>query len=128
MPFPFDIRPGENPDARSSMVREANYPGKGDPNSQLSPSSAPANSSIRNIRVGDVPNLGDGPLGPMELAGRVVSPPKVPTGPIRPSRPITGPGPIEMNRFAQQQRNAVIMNDPDYAPMRELDYEKASRK
>ena len=129
-----DIRPGFDPDPRSKPSKSGDYapggggardyPGLPGPNSDLRYGGvAPANTSIRNVRVGEVPNYGSGKLGPMEIAGKSVNPPKVPPSQKFDPRPMKGPGPLEMQRIEQQQKNAIAMGDPDYSQMRELDYE-----
>lgn len=129
-----DIRPGHDPDARNKPSRSGDYsaggggatkyPGFGGADEALRYGGVPpANTSIRNVRVGNVPNYGSGDLGPMEVAGKTVTPAKVPPMVKYDSRPIVGAGPLEQQRLAQQQSNAIAMGDPDYGPMRELDYE-----
>lgn len=118
-----DIRPGMDNDSRNSNNPSGKLPGVPPGDSGLQKSSPPADSSIRNVRSGDLPGFGHGPLGAMELGGRMVSPPKVAPMVKFESRPISGAGPIEQQRLEQQQKNAIAMGDPDYAPQRELDYE-----
>lgn len=119
-----DIRPGMDNDSRNSNNPSGKLPGVPPGDGGLVKSSAePANSSIRSVRVAEIPNFGHGSLGAMELGGRMVSPPKVQPMVKFDSRPITGAGPIEQQRLEQQQKNAIAMGDPDYAPHRELDYE-----
>src|SRR2546428_949836 len=130
-----DIRPGFDPDPRSKPSKSGDYaasdtggakpyPGYPGPNSDLRNGGANiANTSIRSVRVGELPGYGAGNLGSMEIAGKVVNVPKVPPMQKFAPRPIQGAGPLEMQRLEQQQRNAIAMGDPDYAPMRELDYE-----
>lgn len=129
-----DIRPGMGGDERNRPSGSMDYtpgaggprrwPGDGSPDSLLlHGGSVMANSSIRDVRVGDIPGFGGGDLGSMELGGRVRSIPKVPAMQQVVTRPIAGAGPLEMQRLEQQQKNALAMGDPDYAPMRELDYE-----
>jgi len=130
-----DIRPGFDPDPRSKPSRSMDYspsdtggvnkyPGFGGSDSPLlHGGNEQANSSIRSVRVGNVSNFGNGDLGPMELAGKVKSIPKIPPMQQFDSRPMTGAGPLEQQRLEQQQKNAIAMGDPDYAPQRELDYE-----
>lgn len=129
-----DIRPGNDPDARNKPSRSGDYtpggggarayPGYPGPDQSLRYGGVPpANTSIRNVRVGNVAGYGDGDLGAMEIAGKTVNPAKVPPMVKYDSRPIQGPGPLEEQRLAQQQSNAIAMGDPDYSPMRELDYE-----
>jgi hypothetical protein len=127
-----DVRPGYNQgtDNRSSNNIDAGAAAHGYPGNPPKPpaserfNSDQANTSIRSVRVGDLgPGFGNGSLGSMELGGRSVTPVKVPPMQKFDSKPITGPGPIEQERLTQQQSNAIAMGDPDYAPMRELDYE-----
>lgn len=129
-----DIRPGMDNDSRNRPSRSMDYtpdsggpkrwPGDGNPESPLRyGGTPPANTSIRNVRVAEIAGYGDGELGPMELGGKIRSIPKVPAMQQVVTRPITGAGPIEMQRLEQQQKNAIAMGDPDYGPMRELDYE-----
>lgn len=126
-----DVRPGYNQatDRRnlSTPVDHAGpnncYPGESPPEPRQRFNDSQAETSIRSVRIGDIPGYGNGPLGAMDLGGRSVTPVKVPPMQKFESRPITGPGPIEQERLTQQQSNAIAMGDPDYAPMRELDYE-----
>jgi hypothetical protein len=121
-----DIRPGFDPDARNE--RPAEYPGCGHPDESLRHGgSSPAYTSIRNVRVGDIAGFGSGELGPMELSGKTVTPKKVPAPMAFEPRPMVDAGPLEMQRLAQQQRNAIAMGAPDFAPMRELDYENLKK-
>jgi len=100
------------------------YPGYPGPDESLRYGGVPPlNNSIRNVRSGNIANFGSGDLGPMEIAGKTVTPAKVPPMQKFDSRPITGPGPLEAQRLTQQQNNAIAMGDPDYSPFRELDYE-----
>ena len=129
-----DIRSGMGGDERNKPSRSMDYtpggggpkayPGDGSPNSDLLHGGYnQANSSIRDVRVGDIPGYGGGDLGSMELAGRVQSIPKVPAMQQVITRPMLGAGPLEMQRLEQQQKNAIAMGDPDYAPLHNLDYE-----
>jgi hypothetical protein len=129
-----DIRPGHDEDARNKPSQSGDYshggggatayPGYGGVDAPLlHGGTTPANSSIRNIRVSEIPDYGSGELGSMELAGKVKSVPKIPPMQQFDSRPMKGPGPLEQQRLEQQQKNAIAMGDPDYAPQRELDYE-----
>jgi hypothetical protein len=123
-----DIRPGYDPDARNSSNNysggETRWPGDGEPVSQLRYGGVKAyENTVRDVRVGDVANYGNGQLGPMELAGKSVTPALVPAMVKFAGRPIKGPGPLEEQRLTQQQNNAIAMGDPDYSPFRELDYE-----
>lgn len=123
-----DIRPGQDPDSRNSNSNYSGgarpFPGYPGPDESLRYGGvAPANTSIRNVRVGNVSGFGGGDLGPMEIAGKTVTPAKVPPMQKFDSRPITGAGPLEQQRLEQQQKNAIAMGDPDYSPFRELDYE-----
>lgn len=121
--FDVDVRPGMDNDSRNSNTPSGRLPGIPPPDGGLVRSSPPANSSIRNVRVGDVVGFGHGALGAMELGGKMFTPQKVQPMVKFESRPMTGAGPIEQQRLEQQQKNAIAMGDPDYAPMRELDYE-----
>jgi len=129
-----DIRPGHDPDARNKPSRSGDYtpgaggahgyPGFPGPDQNLRyGGSTQQPSSIRSVRVGDVPGFGGGDLGSMELAGRIKDVPKIPPMVKYAPRPITGAGPLEEQRLTQQQNNAIAMGDPDYSPFRELDYE-----
>lgn len=123
-----DIRPGYDPDSRNSNSNRSGgaraYPGYPGPDESLRYGGVPpAQTTIRNVRVGNVANFGSGELGAMEIAGKSVNVPKIPPMQKFDSRPITGPGPLEAQRLAQQQNNAIAMGDPDYSPFRELDYE-----
>ena len=131
-----DIRPGQGfEDSRNKPSSSMDYspggggarpyPGYPGPDQSLRYGGVePANTSIRNVRVGNVAGYGDNSdLGPMELAGKSVNIPKIPPMQKFDSRPISGPGPLEQQRLAQQQNNAIAMGDPDYSPFRELDYE-----
>jgi len=124
-----DIRPGGGfEDSRNSNTNYSGgatkYPGFGGPDESLRYGGVPPmNNSIRNVRSGNIANFGAGDLGPMEIAGKTVTPTKVPPMQKFDSRPITGPGPLEEQRLTQQQNNAIAMGDPDYSPFRELDYE-----
>lgn len=130
-----DIRPGAGYDDARNKPSESTdyshggggatrYPGDGGtPATLRHGGGSPANTSIRNVRVGDVKDFGNGNLGPMEVAGKAVQPTKVPPMVKYDPRPITGAGPLEAQRLTQQQNNAIAMGDPDYSPFRELDYE-----
>src|SRR6266550_676486 len=129
-----DIRPGFDPDPRSKPSKSKDYnpgsggarpyPGYPGPDESLRYGGvAPENTSIRNVRVGNVANYGSGELGPLEIAGKVRPITKVPPMQKFDSRPMEGAGPLEMQRIEQQQKNAIALGDPDYSPMRELDYE-----
>ncbi len=91
-------------------------------------SAQPVNSSIRGVRIADVPNLGKGSLGSMELAGTVKTPAKVQTGPVFPPKPITGLGPLAMNVEAQQKTNAIRFDANDYAASREETFNNLTKK
>lgn len=122
--FDVDVRPGMDNDSRNSNNPSGKLPGVPPGDGGLVKSVDPANSSIRNVRVGDLGSgFGHSSLGAMELGGRMVTPTKVQPMVKFDSRPIAGPGPIEQQRLEQQQKNAIAMGDPDYSPMRELDYE-----
>jgi len=129
-----DIRPGYDPDARNRPSKSMDYepgsggatayPGFGGPDVPLRfGGGTPDNTSIRNVRIADIPKYGSAELGPMELAGKTVKPDKVPPMSKFDPRPIEGAGPLEIQRLTQQQNNAISMGDPDYSPMREIDYE-----
>ena len=123
-----DIRPGFNPDDRNSNSQSGGgartYPGYPGPDESLRYGGVPpASTTIRNVRVGNIAGYGAGELGSMEIAGKVVTPTKVPPMQKFDSRPISGAGPLEQQRLEQQQKNAIAMGDPDYGPMRNLDYE-----
>ncbi len=130
-----DIRPGRDPDLRNKPSRSMDYepggggarayPGYPGPDESLRYGGVdPANTSIRNVRVGNIAGYGEKTdLGSMEIGGRTVNVPKIPAMQKFDSRPITGAGPLEQQRITQQQNNAILIGDGDYAPLRELDYE-----
>src|SRR5260370_24474173 len=130
-----DIRPGEDPDARNKPSRSGDYapggggarayPGYPGPDESLRYGGVPpAQTTIRNVRVGNIAGYGDNSdLGPLEVGGKMKAIPKIPPMQKFDSRPMVGAGPLEMQRLEQQQRNAIAMGDPDYSQLHELDYE-----
>src|SRR6266550_2982935 len=102
-----DIRPGFDPDPRSKPSKSKDYaasdtggvkpyPGYPGPDSALRYGGVPiANTSIRNVRVSEIPNYGSGNLGPMEVAGKIKDIPKIPPMQKFDSRPMVGAGPLE---------------------------------
>lgn len=136
-----DLRPGAGYDDQRNPPSESmdyqpnsggnqagRWPGDGGKSSPLlHGSEQPYENTIRSVRVGEVPDFGNRELGNMELAGRSQAVKKVPAMVSFPSKPLDGPGPLEMQQITQRQNNAIAMQDPDYGPFRELDYESAVR-
>src|SRR5260370_23780803 len=116
-----DMRRGFDPDPRSKPSKSGDYehsdtggaspyPGYGGKDAPLRYGGVPiANTSIRSVRVAEIPNYGGGDLGPMELAGKVKSIPKVPPMQKFDARPMKGAGPLEQQRIEQQQKNSIAM-------------------